>query len=602
MIESARIEIERAQALEMLSDVTRNTSVMIFQYQQFFDGTNSIPFCNPAVFEVCGVSAEAAMENPKNVFDQVHPDDLQMLLNTIDESARKLETWNLDFRFIHKLNKKVCWVSGKSYPRSMPCGGVLWNGSICIITDAVKTTIRLNRANAYINKSNKILLLQTEEKLKRADDLLIANAELAFQAAEKTKRADELLIANAELAFQGAEKTKYAEELVIAKLAAESATAYKSAFLANMSHEIRTPMNGILGLLVLLKRTKLEELQFDYANKAEGAAHALLGILDDILDFSKVEAGKMTLDPEPFVFSKLMLDLETIMSANLHGKPLSLRFDLDPLIPLIAVGDASRINQVLINLCGNAIKFTANGAVHVSVTLKCLTAKELELAFSVNDTGIGLSPEQQGRIFESFAQADVSTSRRFGGTGLGLSISQRLLELMGSKLQVRSEFGAGSSFYFDLTLKLPSPTLLKLAQEMPLKTAGATHLKQLTGLRVLVAEDNQINQLIVKTLLEQDGATVTIVENGQFAVDALHLSPTGFDIVLMDVQMPTMDGLQATKHIRQQLKLIDLPIIAMTANVMSADHQDCIDAGMNDLVGKPFKIQSLVTLIKEYKK
>lgn len=581
MVESARIEIEHVQALEKLSDVTLNISIMVFQYRQFFDGTHSIPFCNPAVFEVCGVSAEAAMENPKNVFDQVHPDDLQMLLDSIDESARKLETWNINYRFIHKLNRKVVWVSGKSRPRSMPDGGVLWNGSNSIITDAVKTTIRLNRANAYIDKFNKVLLLQTEMRLKRADELVIANAELEFQSAEKTKRAD---------------------ELVIAKLAAESATLSKSVFLANMSHEIRTPMNGILGLLVLLKRTKLEEIQFDYANKAEGAAHALLGILDDILDFSKVEAGKMTLDPEPFVLSNLVSDLETIMSANLRGKPLSLMFNVDPLIPEIVIGDASRINQVLINLGGNAIKFTANGAVHVSVTLKHLTSKEVELAFSVNDTGIGLSLEQQGRIFESFAQADVSTSRRFGGTGLGLSITQRLLELMGSKLQVRSEFGAGSSFYFDLTLNLPSVTLLKLAQEVPLKTVGATNLTQLTDLRVLVAEDNLINQLVVKTLLEQDGATVTMVENGQLAVDALHLSPNGFDIVLMDVQMPIMDGLQATKHIRQQLKLTELPIIAMTANAMASDRQECIDAGMNDHVGKPFKIKSMVTLIKEYKK
>ena len=470
---------------------------------------------------------------------------------------------------------------------------ILLESGIHILITHENTTVLKELSN--------ISILQGAEKTKRADELVIANAELAFQGAEKTKRAEELVIANAELAFQGAEKTKRADELVIAKMAAETATLSKSVFLANMSHEIRTPLNGVLGLLELLIRTKLNKPQLDYAEKAERCAISLLRILNDVLDFSKVEAGKMILDPEPFNVTMLLNDLDTILRSNLRGKPLSLIIDVDPLVPAIVIGDGSRINQVLINLGGNAIKFTAQGEVRVRVLLKHLTAREAVLAFEVTDTGIGLLPEQQVRIFESFAQADVSTSRKFGGTGLGLSISQRLLGLMESKLQVRSEFGRGSSFYFDLTLKLPSVSLTELTHVGPLKRLDTTSFKLLKDLRVLVAEDNLINQVVVKTMLEQEGATVTLVENGQLAIDALFFSPTDFDVVLMDVQMPIMDGLTATRLIRQQLELTKLPIIAMTANVMPLDRQNCILAGMDGHIGKPFNINRLVELLQEYK-
>ncbi len=411
----------------------------------------------------------------------------------------------------------------------------------------------------------------------------------------------ELLVANTELALQSAEKTKQAKELEFAKLAAESSALSKSAFLANMSHEIRTPMNGILGLLELLKRTELSTCQAEYAEKAEGAAISLLGILDDILDFSKIEAGKMTLDPEPFLLTQMMTDLEIILSSNLRGKPLTLNFEIDPLIPAVVIGDVNRIKQVLINLGGNAIKFTAQGSVSVQLVLKKMTAHQVVVAFEVTDTGIGLTQDQQAHIFESFAQADVSTSRRFGGTGLGLSISQRLLELMVTNLKVHSKFGDGSTFYFDLTLHRPSEIVLDLAKVKALQPSVKTSTQMLGGLHILLVEDNPINQMVVKTLLEQEGATVILVKNGQLAVNELSAAPTAFDVVLMDMQMPIMDGLQATMHIRKQLKLTKLPIIAMTANVMASDYQDCLDAGMNDHIGKPFKISNLVTLLERYK-
>jgi PAS domain S-box-containing protein len=528
---------------------------------------------------------------------------------------------------------------------------------------------------------------------------------------------------------------------------AEQASIAKSQFVANMSHEIRTPMNAILGMLKLLQNTDLTTRQLDYTAKTEGAARSLLGLLNDILDFSKVEAGKMTLDPRPFRVDRLMRDLSVILSANMGAKGIEVLFDVDPNLPKCLLGDDMRLQQVLINLGGNAIKFTSAGAVVLSLRVIESDAQSVLVRFAMKDSGIGIAPENQAHIFSGFSQAEASTTRRYGGTGLGLAISSRMVGLLGGTLAVDSVLGEGSTFHFQIRFPLaemetatvtadrpmPLPALEPLhvlivddndvarevlshivepmgwkvetaacaeraisavqsrataaqppfdvifmdyqmpgmdgweaSQHIRKMTGGAVapivvmvtahgremlsersaeeHAlingflvkpvtasmlldavmdaraaiaaasqghnpaapvapakpKRLTGLRLLVVEDNKINQMVAKGLLTQEGADVTLADNGQLGVAAVVQSDTPFDVVLMDVQMPVMDGYAATRMIRQEMGLTALPVIAMTANAMASDRAACLAAGMNDHIGKPFELDQLVAMILRY--
>jgi len=517
----------------------------------------------------------------------------------------------------------------------------------------------------------------------------------------------------------------------------------KGQFLANMSHEIRTPMNAVLGMLRLLHHTPLTERQLDYASKAESAAQSLLGLLNDILDFSKIDAGKMVLEVSPFRLDKLLHDLSVIVSANLNHKAVGVLFDIDPAAPQALSGDMLRLHQVLLNLCSNAVKFTAQGEVVAKISVLRQSAQEVTLRFAVRDTGIGIAPENQQHIFAGFSQAEAFTTRRFGGTGLGLSICRRLVALMGGELTLQSELGQGSTFAFEITLPItqeplaepptrlehfrliglqvllvddnPSardilaamlrqlgwqvdiaasgtdalallqaraatgqapyqallidwqmpgmdgwetlqrlqamPSALKPvstimvtangrdtlsqhnAQEQALlqgflvkpvtasmlcdavadalagspsltsaPSSPASRPKPLQGLRLLVVEDNMINQQVAQEMLSAEGAQVQLAENGRVGVEAVRqamLAGTPFDVVLMDIQVPVMDGYAATRALREELGLKQLPTIAMTANAMASDRAACLAAGMNDHVGKPFHLAQLTQLILE---
>ncbi len=510
-----------------------------------------------------------------------------------------------------------------------------------------------------------------------------------------------------------------------AKEQAVAASEAKSTFLANMSHEIRTPMNAVLGLLQLLQWTDLDARQRDYVDKTQNAAQALLGLLNDVLDFSKIDAGKLQLDPHPFEVESLLRDLATVLSGNIGHKTVELLYEVDARLPRVLIGDRLRLQQILINLTGNALKFTQQGEVVVSLRYCGWDGDRVRLEIAVRDTGIGISPEQIGHIFEGFQQAEASTTRRFGGTGLGLAISRQLVQLMGGDLAVESTQGEGSRFWFCISLAAQeetatpparairalvvddNPVALRimatmlrglgwavqassdgasacaavqkaLDDNMPFHIAlmdwdmpemdglaAAGRIRQLPGaeevtrtilltrpgddallrsitvaspvfadtlakpftpgqlidtvyhvldgisapqhkaprnqpqgrlkgMQILVVEDNALNRHVASELLSGEGATVSLAEGGLEGVAMITQGGQTFDAVIMDVQMPDIDGMEATRRIRADARFAALPILAMTANTSTADREECLASGMNDHVGKPIDLEAVI--------
>ena len=384
-------------------------------------------------------------------------------------------------------------------------------------------------------------------------------------------------------------------EHILAKEAAEAANRSKSEFLANMSHEIRTPMNSVLGMTELLSHTDLTATQREYLDAIGQSADSLMDILNDVLDLSKIEAGKLSLETQPFVLPDSLDGVMKTLAVRAHEKNLELTYSIADGVPHTVAGDPVRLRQILVNLVSNAIKFTEEGEVVVEVEGRSLRAEQVEVRFAVRDTGIGIPAAKQQAVFETFVQADASTTRHYGGTGLGLAISSRLVDMMGGRIWLESREGRGSTFYFTALLGVPEEPA---GEESPVDK-DASQERKWRSLRILLAEDKKFNQQVAVGLLEQRNHEVAVANNGREVLETLERE--SFDLVLMDLQMPVMDGFEATAAIRQRERGTGahLPIVALTAHAMKGDRERCLEAGMDAYVAKPIQPDDLYTIVEQ---
>jgi two-component system sensor histidine kinase/response regulator len=385
-------------------------------------------------------------------------------------------------------------------------------------------------------------------------------------------------------------------ELGVAKAEAEAANVAKSAFLANMSHEIRTPMNAIIGFALMLKRGHPSPEQIDYIEKISTAGNHLLSIINDILDLSKIEAGKLTIEQTDFSLGSVLGHVRSLVTPAAQAKGLHIEVDYD-LVPHLLRGDQTRLRQALLNYAGNAVKFTAQGTIWLRVRLIETQGEQLLVRFEVQDEGIGIAAERLPSLFAAFEQADTSTTRRYGGTGLGLAITRRLAHLMGGEVGVETVEGVGSTFWFTALLQRGEPSKAPETTQSQNEDEAVAQLKS-SGGRILLAEDDAINQQVTLAMLEPTGLAIDIADNG---VKALELATANdYDLILMDVQMPAMDGLEATRAIRAVAGRQDTPILAMTANAFEEDRERCLAAGMNDFIIKPVDPAALLSTLSNW--
>ena len=445
---------------------------------------------------------------------------------------------------------------------------------------------------AELTIANEELAKHVAEKSERAAELVIANKELAFQGEQKALRAAELVIANKELVIQAEEKELRAAELLVEKSKAEAATLAKSFFLANMSHEIRTPLNGIVGMANILRHEGVTPKQAGHLDKIDIANQHLLVIINNILDISKIEAGKFVLEEIPVAVPSLLSNVASILAERIKAKNLRLLIETEPLPPDL-LGDPTRIQQALLNYTMNAVKFSASGDVTLRIRKQEESADSVLVRFEVEDKGIGIPPDTVLRLFSAFEQADNSMTRKFGGTGLGLVITRRLAELMGGEAGVESSLGIGSTFWF--TVRLKKGDAMSVTQPTAIADVEAEIRHHYCGYRVLVVDDDEINREVAQIQLEAVDLVVDTAKDGAEAVAMA--SRTAYSAIFMDMQMPNLNGLDATKQIRELAQYRHTPIIAMTANAFAEDKARCFEAGMSDFLSKPFDPGALYTTL-----
>ncbi len=468
--------------------------------------------------------------------------------------------------------------------------------------DAVGTTDNDYFPNEYAEaaRADELQLIRTgQDVLGREEHAIWPDGSQTWVATSKLPLRDEQgrIVGTFGISRDISELKSAAEALEKARKTAEAASRAKSEFVANLSHEIRTPMNAIIGMAELLLGGGLNDVRTMQAKTILEAGECLLALLNEILDFSRIESGRIELDPTPGDLRDCIGAVVRLLAMRAEEKSVALKFDVTPAVPDFVVADFSRLRQILVNLVGNALKFTERGEVALRIEQEHRDDNEVTLRFSVSDTGIGIPAEKLGAIFEEFEQADRSTTRRYGGTGLGLAITSRLVNLMGGQIEVESRMGHGSTFSFSLAFPVADDQQVDDNQDTCEATTKSAKLS-LEPLRILLAEDGATNQLVATMMLSERGHQVTVANDGREAVELS--AKESFDLILMDLEMPEMDGLQATQLIRARERgtVTHLPIIAMTAHAMESDEQRCLDAGMDMYIAKPIRQETLFETIE----
>jgi len=638
---------------DMLARLTDQVPGVVYQYRLYPDGRSCFPFSSQGMSAIYEVTPEEVREDAAPVFGRLHPLDHDQIVDAIHESARTLQPFHCEFRVVLP-RQGLRWRLCDALPQRMEDGGTLWYGVISDITDRKKTEDELQNLRTAVDQSaNTIVITDPAGRIEYVNPAFEKST--GYSAQEAIGQNPRVLKSGHQDAafyrriwatissgkiwrgqFQNRRKdgTLYWESATISPVfnalgeithyiaikenitdrkaleanliealdRAESANRAKSDFLAVMTHELRTPLNGVLGFAELLAETPLNEEQKDYAQTIRSSGTHLLDIVNDILDFSSIEKGRMNLESGPVAIAELVESSTLAARKAAADKGLEFRWDAAPDVPAQAVGDGRRIRQILINLLGNAVKFTDKGSVHLRVAVASSSGRAM-LEFAVEDTGPGLSSDMVALLFKPFTQADTTLHRQFEGTGLGLAISQRLATAMGGSVSVVSTPGKGSTFTFHLPLEVPadpsqqrsdSPPVL--AQQTAAEASRQTRADPLSQevRPVLVVEDDPANSTLTGKMLASLGFQVEFAFDGQQALAAF--SPGKFAAILMDMQMPVMDGLDATRKIREIEAASAggrVPIIALTANVMPGDSDRCFAAGMDDFLSKPFKKMNL---------